>query len=216
MNPNDQQLNFVNRNLDLLSKHKHLYLARTVCAVASDNGFTSHYVKKWGASQVTACILDQNNSNYAKEYFSDIDVISTLTGTYDIFICLDKFEEQTNSLGFLQKITEITKNYIFLELAHVHESPNPTSEWKLDETEVVQQPNLAWFIKAFKLYGFECDYIEKYLTQYLYQERMFLRFYNSENINSDSISIEQAWQINFLSTPRETKFGWDKFNQIIG
>jgi len=218
MNPNDDQLNFSNRHLDLLSKHRNVFKDKHILDYYGLNGFPADIFRSWGAKSASARILDENMCKFAHEYFPNITVIDQISQNYDVIVSCgnSEFQNESDGQSVIQELTNCNPEYILLHAVAGIESPAPKSAWEISKSLALHRPNIAWYIAMFQRFGFECDYIEKYITQYNDAECNFFRFYNTKTITSKPITIEEAWQINFPSTPRETKFGWDKFNQIIG
>jgi len=218
MNPNDDQLNFSNRHLDLLSKHRNVFKDKHILDYYGLNGFPADIFRSWGAKSASARILDENMCKFAHEYFPNITVIDQISQNYDVIVICgnSEFQNESDGQSVIQELTNCNPEYILLHAVAGIESPQPKSAWEISESLVLHRPNISWYIAMFQRFGFECDYIEKYILQYTDIECNFFRFYNTKTITSKPITIEQAWQINFPLTPCETDFGWDKFNQIIG
>ena len=218
MNPNDDQLNFNNRHLDLLSKHRSVFKDKHVLDYYGLNGFQADIFRSWGANPVSTRILDKNMRKFAHEYFPNITVIDQISQNYDVIVICgnSNFELEYNGQAIIEELTNCNPEYILLHANAGIESPQPKSAWEISKSLVKHRPNISWYIAMFQRFGFECDYIEKYLLQYTDYECSFFRFYNTKTVTSTPITIDQAWQLNFPESPRQTDFTWDKFNQVIG
>jgi len=213
MNPNDDQLDFTNRSIDLLSKHKHIFSEKNVLDYQSSNGFTAEMIRTWGAKSVTARIAQDNMRSFSKKYLPKVDVVTQVSGEYDVIVLT---ETAPDSVKTIDKITQLQPNYIFVNCHSGPESPHPKSVWEFGDDCILHIPNISWIFQVFAHHRYQCDYVEKYITQYHDENKAFIRFYNTKTVTSTPITIEQAWELNLPVEPRKTNFSWDKFNQIIG
>lgn len=213
MNPNDDQLDFNNRSIDLLSKHKHIFSGKNVLDYQSINGFTAEIIRTWGAKSVTAKIEQNNMQSFSKEYLPKVNIVSQVSGEYDVIVLT---ESAPDSVSTINEITQLQPDHIFVHCHSGIESPYPKSEWKFEDDYIYHIPNISWIFQVFAHYGYYCDYVEKQITQYHDENKAFMRFFNPEKISGKALSINQVWELNLPTEPRKTDFGWDKFNQIIG
>ena len=95
MNPNDDQLEFTIKHLDLLLEVKHTFINKSVFVYGGDNGFCAETIRRFGASSVTCWnVVDRD---FAEEYYPKIiydDVGASLK--YDITVLMQGVETFEN------------------------------------------------------------------------------------------------------------------------
>ena len=191
MNPNDDQLEFTIKHLDLLLEVKHTFINKSVFHYGGDNGFCAETIRRFGAKEVTCSNVV--NRDFSEEYYPEIiydDVGASLK--YDITVLMQGVETFENQVQLVKDIANQTRERAYILTPYGTESPHPIIGCSFDPYQ--QMPNLVWFSKMFKKHNFEIESVSRYRTQYLNYEMMFLSVYNSKNIDSKPIDIEKEWE----------------------
>lgn len=188
MNPNDDQLEFTIKHLDLLLEVKHTFINKSVFHYGGDNGFCAETIRRFGAKAVTC----QNviEKDFAEEYYPEINAGASLE--YDITVLMQGFETFENQAQLVKDIANQTQERAYILTHYGAESPNPIIGCSFEPYQ--QMPNLVWFSKMFKKYNFEIESVLRYRRQYLNHEMMFLSVYNSKVIESTPVDIEKEWE----------------------
>lgn len=191
MNPNDDQLEFTIKHLDLLAEVKHTFRNKSVFDYGGDNGYRSETIRRMGAKTVTC--YNVVNQDFAEEYYPDLimnDVGASLQ--YEVSVLMEGLEYYKNQAQLVKDIVTKTQERVYILTHYGAESPNPLICCNFNP--YIQMPNLAWFVETFKQYSFEIENVLRYRTQYLNHEMMFLSAYNSKMIDSTPINIEKEWK----------------------
>ena len=191
MNPNDDQLEFAIKHLDLLFQVRHTLKDKSVFDFGGDNGYRAETIRRMGAKTVTC--YNFVDRDFAEEYYPNLilnDVGARFE--YDVTVVMQGLEHYTDQVQLVKDIVAQTKERVYILTFFGTESPNPIIGCSFDPYQ--QMPNLSWFIETFKQHSFEIENVLKYRSQYLNHEMMFLSVYNSKTVESTPIDIEKEWQ----------------------
>ena len=209
----------------LLKKHKKIFNNKRVLDLACNIGHSSNMIKDMGALQVTGIDVRENLIKIANEHYKDIDIdfltgnitdpslIKPLIHNYNVVSVFGALYHLYDHFNFFKLILRPTIEYVILDTLCGPETTNPEMFWGFenierdlngydDEVSIVPHgiPNLSWIIQVADLFGFSCDYVEKYYDGDDYEaphcERMFIRLYNRKSILSQSLRIEDIFEWN--------------------